>query len=732
MSTLPIDQLVQENEDLRRRLEEAEDALRALRSGEVDAVLVEAEREQVYTLEQADKPYRLLVEQMHHAAATLTPDGAIIYCNRRFADLLQRPLRALLGKPIADFVAEGDKPHLDALLRDGQGEVLLWRSDETKVPVYLGVSVLQEGALGSCLMVIDMTEQRHYQELKRTQAALRESEARMAMELADTKLLQSISAQLIQEDQVDALYQRIVEAASTVMRSDMSSMQILHPERNELELLAWKGFHPKSAAFWKYVRLESNTSCGEAFRNGRRVIVPDVQTCEFIVDPADIEANRWSGVRAVQSTPLISRTGRLLGMISTHWRQPHQPSERDLSLLDVLARQAADLIERKRTEQALRDADRKKDEFLATLAHELRNPLAPIRNSVQILKAKGPPLPELQWARDVIDRQVHVMARLLEDLLDISRISHNMLELRRERIVLAAVVESAVETSRPVIEAGRHELTVTLPPEPIYLDADPVRLAQVFANLLNNAAKYTEKGGHIQLSAQRRGSEVIVSVKDDGIGISSEMLPRIFEIFAQAKRALVRSQGGLGVGLSLVKGLVELQGGSIVAQSGGQGQGSEFLVRLPVPAETPNRELSLPRENEGQRPVPSRRILIVDDNQDSADSLAMLLRVMGHEVGTAYDGEEAIAAAEALRPEVVLLDIGMPRLNGYDACRRLREQPWGRGMFLIALTGWGQEDDRRQTEEAGFNHHIVKPVDAAALMKLLASLAADRGSVNNR
>ena len=385
-----------------------------------------------------------------------------------------------------------------------------------------------------------------------------------------------------------------------------------------------------------------------------------------------------------------------------------------------------DITERKRIEEALRDADRKKDEFLATLAHELRNPLAPIRNAVQILKAKGPPQPELQWARGVIDRQVQLMARLLEDLLDVSRISRNKLELRMERVDLAAVVEAAVETSRPVIEAGRHELTVILPPEPIHLEADPVRLAQVFANLLNNAAKYTEEGGRIRLSAERQGSDVVVSVKDSGIGIAAEMLPRIFEIFSQAKPALVRSQGGLGIGLSLVKGLVELHGGSIEARSAGAGPGKR--VRRP-PAGRHGHARSEARPDRARTTSKARdrcRILIVDDNHDSADSLAMLLQIMGHEVGTAYDGEEAVEAAGALQPDVVLLDIGMPKLNGYDACRRIREQPWGKGMFLIALTGWGQEEDRRRTEEAGFNHHMVKPVDPAALMKLLASLSVGR------
>jgi PAS domain S-box-containing protein len=386
-----------------------------------------------------------------------------------------------------------------------------------------------------------------------------------------------------------------------------------------------------------------------------------------------------------------------------------------------------DITDRKQAEEELRHADRKKDEFLATLAHELRNPLAPIRNAVQILNAKGLRHPDLQLVRGVIGRQVQLMARLLEDLLDVSRISRNWLELRTERVELAAVLDGALETSRPVIEAAGHELTLTLPPEPIHLEADPVRLAQVFANLLNNAAKYTDEGGRIRLTAERQGSDVIVSVRDSGMGIAAEVLPRIFEIFSQAKLASERSQDGLGIGLSLVKGLVELHGGSIEARSDGPGRGSEFVVRLPVAAEAPVREPARPHADDRQPPATKWRILVVDDNHDSADSLAMLLQIMGNEVGTAYDGEQAVEAAEAIRPDVALLDIGMPKLNGYDTCRRIREQPWGQGMVLIALTGWGQAEDRRRAEAAGFNLHIVKPVDPEFLMKLLASWSREPG-----
>lgn len=386
-----------------------------------------------------------------------------------------------------------------------------------------------------------------------------------------------------------------------------------------------------------------------------------------------------------------------------------------------------DITERQRAEEALRhsqaelvEADRRKDEFLATLAHELRNPLAPIRNAIQVLLLKGPPDPELQWSREIIERQVRHMSRLLDDLLDVSRISYNKLELRKARIELAAVIESAVETSRPFIDSSGHQLELDLPPQPIYLDADLVRLSQVFSNLLNNAAKYTEPGGHIRLCAERQGSDVMVSVKDDGMGIAARLLPHIFDIFSQSERVLNRSQGGLGIGLSLVRGLLDLHGGRIEVRSDGHGKGSEFIVRLPVLVERTIQPTSPTTEDKQPAGMPKRRLLIADDLKDSADSLAMLLKLIGHEVRVAYDGEEAVLAAESFQPEVILLDIGMPKLNGYDACRSIREQSWGKNIFIVALTGWGQEDDRRRTAEAGFNSHLVKPVEIAALRKVLA------------
>ena len=355
------------------------------------------------------------------------------------------------------------------------------------------------------------------------------------------------------------------------------------------------------------------------------------------------------------------------------------------------------------------------------LAHELRGPLAPLCNTLEIIKRADGDDALLQQAWTIMERQLAQMVRLVDDLLDVSRIARNKLELRRERVELASVVHQAAETCRPLAEGSKQEVTVTLPPGAVYLHADPVRLAQVFSNLLQNACKYTEPGGRIWLTAERQGSDVLVSVKDTGIGIPTEMLPHIFELFTQVDRTLERSQGGLGIGLTLVKQLVEMHGGTVEASSDGPGLGSEFVVRLPILVEKPEKHPS-PASVTAKPATATRRILLVDDNQDSAQTLAKLLTLTGHETRVAHDGVQAVEAAGQFLPDAVLLDIGLPRLNGFEACRRIREQAWGKTMMLVALTGWGQEEDRRKSRDAGFDHHLVKPVDYAALMRLLGEL----------
>jgi PAS domain S-box-containing protein len=378
-----------------------------------------------------------------------------------------------------------------------------------------------------------------------------------------------------------------------------------------------------------------------------------------------------------------------------------------------------DISDLKQVEDELRLADRRKDEFLATLAHELRNPLAPIRNGLEVLR-RAPTAEAARSARDMMERQCEQMVRLLDDLLDVSRISRGTVELRRERVDLAGVVLRAVETSRPLLQQAGHDLTVSMPPTPVFVDADVTRLAQVFANLLNNAAKYTERGGHVRLSVDRRGADVTVSVKDDGVGIPSDLLPVVFEMFVQVDRSLERTRGGLGIGLTIAKRLVEMHGGTIEASSAGTGAGSEFVVRLPAAPDARADDDSAAGTAGGERP--KRRILVVDDNVDSAQSLAMMLEIAGHTTHVAYDGLEAIEVAGKVLPEIVLMDIGMPRMNGYDACRRIRSEPWGGAIVMVALTGWGQTDDRLRSEEAGFDHHLVKPVEPAALEALLERL----------
>jgi signal transduction histidine kinase len=387
---------------------------------------------------------------------------------------------------------------------------------------------------------------------------------------------------------------------------------------------------------------------------------------------------------------------------------------------EVAGRKGLELELQKRAEQ-LAEADRRKDAFLATLAHELRNPLAPLRNGFHILRLAGGDQATAGQVLGMMERQLGQMVHLIDDLLDVSRITRGKLRLRRERVDLAAVVQAAVEASRPLIEAPAHRFEVVLPPGPVWLDADPTRLAQVLSNLLTNAAKYTKAGGSIRLAAWRQGREVVVSVKDTGIGIAPEHLPRLFEMFSQVESALDRSQGGLGIGLSLVRGLVGMHGGFVEAHSEGVGKGSEFLVRLPVATGTVAPDAGV-AGGEAATPRRARRVLVADDNPDTGDSLAMMLRLGGHEVHTARDGQEAVAAAAWFRPDVALLDIGMPRLNGYEAARSIREHPGGGQVVLVAVTGWGQEEDRRRAAEAGFDHHLTKPADPADLERLLASL----------
>jgi PAS domain S-box-containing protein len=391
--------------------------------------------------------------------------------------------------------------------------------------------------------------------------------------------------------------------------------------------------------------------------------------------------------------------------------------------VEAVSGSTRDITDRKQAEKALRDADRRKDEFLATLAHELRNPLAPIQNSLQILKMPRIAAETIERSRDMMERQVHQLVRLVDDLLDVSRVMRGKIDLRRERVELSTVVARAIETVEPIMESQGHQLHVDFQAGSLPLDADPVRLAQVVGNLLTNAVKYTEPNGRIWLTAVRENNQAVLKVRDNGIGIASDMLPHVFDLFVQVDHTATRSQGGLGIGLTLVKNLVELHQGTVEAHSAGLGQGSEFVVRLPLLAEP--QPVPDEKQNGSRGPAAAstgHRLLVVDDNEDSAVSLAMLLRLQGHEVRVAHSGPAALDLAASYRPDLIFLDIGMPGMDGYEVARRIRQTPDLTPVVLAALTGWGQKEDRRRTAEAGFDHHLVKPVESKALEVVFADL----------
>jgi PAS domain S-box-containing protein len=464
----------------------------------------------------------------------------------------------------------------------------------------------------------------------------------------------------------------------------------------------------------------------ETVRSSQTSIVKDVKS-----DPraAEFAEQAWQlGIGAYVAVPL-TRAGKLTAVLALATEQPHEWHEREITAINVVAERTWLAVEKlqldralRESDAALRDADRRKDEFLATLAHELRNPLSLMRNIVTLQKTPGTPESDPQWGRDILDRQVNYLTRLTDDLFDVSRITREKLELQKERVNLADIITAAAESCRPLIDQRQHELSLSLPEGEIFLDADRVRLTQVFMNLLNNAAKYTPEPGHIWLNVELTDGRVEVRVRDTGLGIAPENLPHLFELFYQVDRSYTRSEGGLGLGLTLVHRLIEMHGGKVEARSAGVNRGSEFIVRLPLAvASAASAEVRRPNNTESPI-VRFQRILVADDFPQSAETLARLLRHNGSEVRVAQDGAEAFESAAEFRPDVVVLDIAMPKLNGYEAARKIREQPWGKQMILIALTGWGQQQDRRRTQDAGFDAHLTKPVNYSAIMNLLAKL----------
>ncbi|HEY2826493.1 MAG TPA: PAS domain S-box protein [Pirellulales bacterium] len=532
----------------------------------------------------------------------------------------------------------------------------------------------------------------------------------------DLQLVHDMSMRLAATLDLKAILEDTLRTAAAIDGTSMGLLSLYFPDTKRLRIEASLGFDDEFLKSLANAPIGASVR-GMCFQERRRVVAENIET-----DPAFVafrNVARRGGFRAAHGTPLITRSGNIVGVLSTYFRQPHRPSERVIRLIDMCARQAADYIENVRLYHQLREDDRHKDEFLATLAHELRNPLAPLTNALNLMRLSDDLSPSVEQLRDIMEQQIIQLNRLVNDLLEISRIKRDKIELRKGPAELAAIVANAVETSRPLIEAAEHQLAVTLPQNPITLDADAVRLTQVIGNLLNNAAKYTEPHGQIWLTGQRLGSEIVISVRDTGIGISPDLIPRVFDMFAQADHLRRNQHGGLGIGLALSRRLIEMHGGRIEAHSDGAGKGSEFIIRLPLASVQP----PAPVDRNHVRQLPSRRVLIVDDVPSALYVLGKLLERMGQKVRTAESAAVALQCVREERPDIIISDIGMPNSNGYDLARQLRQEPGMEGVILAALTGYGQDSDRQQAKEAGFDYHLVKPVSVEALEELLSAPA---------
>ncbi|MEO7852991.1 MAG: ATP-binding protein [Rubrivivax sp.] len=685
MSDADVKPLGEEVAALRSRLDEAEQTLHAIRAGEVDALVV---GNAVYTLDSANAALNRVrgdvLAQMKDAVMAVDLEDRLIYINPAAEQQYGTLASEALGYPLSKiyrphWYADGHRVAAMAALRDSgswRGELLhvLARGDELHVEIT--VSALhdaEDGVTGRLIVSRDVSER------YRAAAALRE-----AMTQLEQRQLE-FSTLVENTPFVFARFDR------DLRHTYVSPVIEQYSGRKPVEFI---GRRHEETGVPALLAQEWDEQLRHVFATGR------MHTGRF-------SFNNPEGVVRHFDFRLIAERNSAGAIDSV------------LSIaIDVTEREAAD-AERRAAEASLREADRRKDVFLATLAHELRNPMAPIGNSLQIMRLSPDPHAHAA-ARSVIERQLQQLMHMVEDLLDVSRISTGKVHLRKTKIDLATVVRDAVESSRPLIDAGHHQLIIdnTLPTGAV-IDADPTRLTQVVANLLNNAAKYTPAGGRIEVSTSLEGACACIRVADTGIGIDAERLPELFQMFAQIEDASGRAQGGLGIGLALVRHLVELHGGSVDITSAGLGQGSCVEVRLPAqveasvaPAESPLEELP---------PGGGLQVLVVDDNHDSADSMAELLGLLGFDTVVAYDGVEGLSRAAELRPQVAILDLGMPLMGGLELAQRLRAADWGRDMLLIALSGWGRDDDRRQTAEAGFDHHFVKPVNLNTLAQVIAA-----------
>ncbi len=679
MTTSPSTEsdLVAENARLRLRLEEAEAVVEAIRSGIVDAVVVSSSASQrVYTLEGADRPYRLMVEAMQQGIAVLNPQGMVLYCNPCLAELLRISVTESLGGPLDGFVATEDRQLWTELLRNATGPILrleirLCRADGVIFPAALALSPLTQQNI--CLLVTDLRQQKLYEQLLSSESALLDSETR---------------------------YRRLFETAKDgILILDSQNGRIADANPFMDELLGYPHAHFLGKELWE-IGLFSDKAGNEA-------AVRKVQETGYIrYEHLPLETSHGLSVE--------------VEIVANSYREDTH-SVIQFNIRDITERSR---LEKRLQEQAaaLAELDRRKDEFLAMLGHELRNPLAPITNAVQLLGLQKNASPLQKQAGEIIERQVEQLTRLIDDLLEVSRITTGRIHLQQERVALNGILDRALESARPLLDQRRHEVVVEFSAEPIWLFVDVARLEQVVVNLLNNAAKYTADGGRITLSVRHVGDEAVLRVADTGVGIAPELLPHIFDLFTQSERSLDRSQGGLGIGLCLVQKLVEMHGGRVEVQST-VGQGSEFIVHLPaMPISDP---IPTSTSQQVSKPVSTPiKVLVVDDNVDATTSLELLLRGAGHVVRTALDGPTALVAVDKFLPDIVLLDLGLPGIDGYEVAKRIRENPRFGRIVLVAMTGYGQASDKERSRLAGFDHHLVKPVKFRDVLLLLTTVPA--------
>jgi PAS domain S-box-containing protein len=675
-------------------------------------------------LRASEQRFRQLADAMPQIVWTARPDGNIDYLNRRWTEFTGLPQtvsnegwslilhpdeRQQANQRWAASVESGAPFEMEMRLLDRHHQTYRWHLIRTVAVHDEAGKVTRWFGTGTDI-----------QEQKRAEAS--------------SRYLAEASAALASVVDYESTLQKVANVAVPYF-ADWSAIDVVNDDQSLRRLAVAHQQAEKISLVHQLMREyppdpQSPGGAAAVLRTGKPEMISEI-TDDMLVQAARDERHlgliRSLGLKSYMCVPLVV-SGNALGVLTFATAESgRRYTDADLALAMDLAHRAGVAVENTRLYQALREADRRKDEFLATLAHELRNPLAPIRNSLEILKIPRVDAATAQQTRDMMERQVHHLVRLVDDLLDVSRVMRGKIELRKEPVELASVLARAVETAKPLIEVQGHRLEISVSQESLLLDADPVRLAQVVGNLLTNSAKYTEANGHIWLTAQREGDRAVLRVRDTGIGIAPDMLSHVFELFVQADHASTKAQGGLGIGLTLVKNLVEMHGGNVEAHSAGLGKGCEFVVRLPLVAvrsEKPgDEEIAEPNQD---TPKSGLRLLVVDDNRDAALSLALLLRLQGHEVRVANDGPSALEIASTFRPSVIFLDIGMPRMDGYEVARRLRQQSGLENSVLVALTGWGQKEDRRRSKEAGFDHHLVKPAEAKGLEALLAELAASK------